>query len=140
MTEPISGKISVSQSMSPIIKPASFQSPQTSGKITPGQDSLKIEKEGDTLVLHEFEGESPSPTGGMGEREINEAVKKANSSLEGLSSSLSFIQDEKTGKTITKLVDKESGNIIRQFPSKEMLEIARSLSETKNGIFLSEKV
>ena len=71
---------------------------------------------------------------------VDDAIKKANASLDGLSSSLSFSRDDKSGKTITKLIDKESGETIRQFPSKEMIEIARSLGEAKNGIFISEKV
>lgn len=52
--------------------------------------------------------------------------------------SLAFSVDASSGKTIVKISDKQTGEIIRQIPSEEMLEIARSLDKMQ-GMLLQQK-
>lgn len=52
--------------------------------------------------------------------------------------SLEFSIDDDTGKTIVRVTDAETGEMIRQIPSKELLEIARSLDRMQ-GLMLKEK-
>ena len=42
--------------------------------------------------------------------------------------SLAFSIDDESGKTIARVTDAQTGEMIRQIPSKELLEIARSLA------------
>lgn len=53
--------------------------------------------------------------------------------------SLLFSVDDATGKTIVKVTDAVTGEMIRQIPSEEMLEIARSLDKMQ-GMLLHQKV
>lgn len=53
--------------------------------------------------------------------------------------SLAFSIDESTGKTIVTISDAETGEMIRQIPPEEMLEIARSLDKMQ-GMLLREQV
>ncbi|MBU0752786.1 MAG: flagellar protein FlaG [Gammaproteobacteria bacterium] len=52
--------------------------------------------------------------------------------------SLQFSIDDDTGKTIVRVSDAQTGEMIRQIPSKELLEIARSLDRMQ-GLLLHQK-
>lgn len=72
-----------------------------------------------------------------------EQVKRAVESMKQLAetaapNSLQFSIDDDTGKTIVRVSDAQTGEIIRQIPSKELLEIARSLDKMQ-GMLLRQK-
>jgi flagellar protein FlaG len=52
--------------------------------------------------------------------------------------SLAFAVDSSTGKTIVRITDVQTGEMIRQIPSEEMLEIARSLDKLQ-GVLLNKQ-
>jgi flagellar protein FlaG len=58
---------------------------------------------------------------------VKEAVKAANDAVKAIKSELDFRVDEDTGKTVVRVVEKQTGTLIRQIPSEEMLEIAKAL-------------
>lgn len=66
------------------------------------------------------------------------AVEMVNQMLDPLSRSLQFSLDASTGKTVVKLVDRDTGNMLRQIPSSEMLSIGLAL-ERVQGILIREK-
>lgn len=63
-------------------------------------------------------------------REVEDAVAHVSGYVQNISRELNFSLDEELGRTIITVVDDESGEVIRQIPSEEMLEIARVLSES----------
>lgn len=72
-----------------------------------------------------------------------EQVQKAMESMKQLvetraPNSLSFSIDDATGKTVVKVSDANTGEIIRQIPSEELLDIARSLDKLQ-GMLLRDK-
>lgn len=72
-----------------------------------------------------------------------EQVRKAVETMKQLveakaPNSLSFSVDDSTGKTIVRITDAQTGEMIRQIPSEEMLEIARSLDKMQ-GMLLQEQ-
>jgi flagellar protein FlaG len=60
------------------------------------------------------------------------AVSNINDYVQNLQRSLQFTVDEVSGKDIVTVLDKETDEVIRQYPSEEVLEIARRLSEEKD--------
>lgn len=52
--------------------------------------------------------------------------------------SLSFSVDDSTGKTVVKVSDAQTGEMIRQIPSEELLEIARSLDKLQGMLLRQE--
>jgi flagellar protein FlaG len=52
--------------------------------------------------------------------------------------SVSFELDGETGKPIVRIVDPDSGKVIRQLPTQEMLEIARALGRIE-GLMIRVK-
>jgi len=65
---------------------------------------------------------------------INLAMRQSNQNLE-------FSVDAGTKKAIVKMTDTETGELIRQFPSEEILAIARSIDQflQRQGLLLSQK-
>lgn len=58
------------------------------------------------------------------------AVREINESLGGQSVGVRFELDGDTDRLIVKVVDRASGELIRQIPSEEVLRIARLLGKT----------
>lgn len=70
--------------------------------------------------------------------QLQAAVKAANSALESAQSGIEFSVDRASGKTIVRIMDKQTNEIIRQLPSEEMLEIAKAIDRFE-GMLLHQK-
>jgi flagellar protein FlaG len=64
-------------------------------------------------------------------QELEEAVKQVNDFLKPINDSIQFNLDDDTGKTIVKVIDLATKDVIRQFPSEEMLSIAKAIDKMK---------
>lgn len=56
-----------------------------------------------------------------------------------LNRGLEFSVDEDSGRDVIKVIDKDSGDIVRQYPSEEVLELVASLSDAA-GMFVNVEV
>lgn len=66
--------------------------------------------------------------------------QKANESVsEYLNTGVQFEIEKGLGIVVAKLVDKNTGETIRQIPAKEMIEIAKAIKGNGSGIFLSKE-
>lgn len=63
---------------------------------------------------------------------INKAMKQSNRNLE-------FSVDASTNRQVVKLKDADTGDVIRQFPSEEMLAISRAIDQVQQGLLLKQK-
>ena len=69
---------------------------------------------------------------------LADAVKAVKDFVQPTAGNLEFTTDEETGDTVIKIVDSSSGELIRQIPSKEMLEIAKALDRLQ-GLLVRQK-
>ncbi|QOJ22760.1 MAG: flagellar protein FlaG [Gammaproteobacteria bacterium] len=69
------------------------------------------------------------------EEQINQAVQKIQGTVDNLAHNLRFSIDEDTGKTIIKVMDVHTEEVIRQIPSEEAVEIARTLDKVQGLLF-----
>jgi len=60
---------------------------------------------------------------------VDEAVRIINEHFKASNSELRFSVDEDSGRTVIKVIDKETEDTIRQIPSDEVLKFARMLEE-----------
>lgn len=83
---------------------------------------------------------SPLAAGNPAEQrqQLEAAVKAVQEFTRPMSGNLEFSMDDQTGKTIIKVVDTATNELIRQIPSEEMLEIARALDRLQ-GILVRQK-
>jgi flagellar protein FlaG len=58
--------------------------------------------------------------------------------VQNIRRNLNFSIEDDLGKTVIKVVDAETDELIRQIPSEEFLEIARALEKTKGLLMKSE--
>jgi flagellar protein FlaG len=73
------------------------------------------------------------------EEKLKDAADKANEFVSSFNQELQFSVDKDTDKMIVKVVDKQTGDVIRQIPSKEMLEIVKAL-DTIHGLIIRKKI
>lgn len=75
--------------------------------------------------------------------ELNAAVSKVADYVQSVQRNLNFWVDEASGETVVKVIDSNSDEVIRQFPSEEMLTLARRLDELSSedikGILVESK-
>jgi flagellar protein FlaG len=70
---------------------------------------------------------------------LQEAVKHLESFVSITRADISFSIDEASGVQVVKIMDRESKEVIRQFPSEEAIRIAQALDKLQ-GIFVKDKV
>lgn len=61
------------------------------------------------------------------DEQVNEAVQNINKTMQAMGQKLEFSVDEESKRTIVKVVDERTREVIRQMPSQEALEIAKAL-------------
>ncbi len=65
---------------------------------------------------------------------LNKAMKQINSDLE-----FSFSIDKDTQRTVIRVVDSKTGDMIKQYPSEEALAITRAVDKMQQGLLLRQK-
>lgn len=70
--------------------------------------------------------------------QVKAAVEHINKFVQTLSSDLKFTVDEETGIQVVKVVDTKTKDVIRQFPSEEILAIAQALDKLQ-GLIIHQK-
>lgn len=66
------------------------------------------------------------------------AIQSVNAYAQSVSTSIQFTLDQDTGRTVVKMVDTETEEVLRQFPSEEMLAISRSIDRMQ-GLLINRK-
>ena len=66
-------------------------------------------------------------------KEIDQAVKHVAGYVQNITRELNFSVDEELDRFIVTVLDQETGEIIRQIPSEEMLELARTLADAQEN-------
>ena len=72
------------------------------------------------------------------QEELRHALETLKQAVPMRASALQFSLDESSGQTIARVVDSETGEVIRQIPSKELLEIAQAIDKMQ-GMLLKQK-
>ncbi|MVW76272.1 flagellar protein FlaG [Pseudomonas xionganensis] len=70
--------------------------------------------------------------------EVEAAVATIQDFVQSVRRSLNFSLEEGSGRVVVKVTDAGSGDIIRQIPSEEALQLAENLSEVRSLLFKAE--
>ncbi|NOZ74581.1 MAG: flagellar protein FlaG [FCB group bacterium] len=70
--------------------------------------------------------------------DVKKIVKAYNSFVKNIGTKLSFVQDDASGRVVILVKDQDSGKVIRQIPSKEMLELLAKMKNLEGMIFNKE--
>ncbi len=77
---------------------------------------------------------NPAPT----VSELAQAVKKLNKALQEQAQNLEFTIDSDTNRTVIKLIDQSTNEVLRQIPSEEALAIAKALNQA-SGLLIRQQ-
>lgn len=72
-------------------------------------------------------------------RKLEEAVKGVNDFFQSARRTLQFSLHGDTGRMVAQIKDEKTGEVIRQIPAEEVLELAKRLDEL-SGLLFKEKV
>lgn len=116
-------------------------------KVTGSVGSSKPANQGNLLPLagQENAPAASAPRDSTAQQEKHSAedlqnlVNQANSFMPARNSNLKFTVAEGTDINIVRVEDTETGELIRQIPSKEMVAVAQALQESIQGTMLQEK-
>jgi flagellar protein FlaG len=78
-----------------------------------------------------------SPTAELPREQIERVVEEIGKAVAPVAQDLRFSIDQQTGKTVIRVVDSATNQVIRQIPSEEVLAIARTLDRL--GMLLHHK-
>jgi flagellar protein FlaG len=90
-------------------------------------DSAAVAKE---VAVQQVAKAAPPPT-----QDFEAVVEQLNRMMQRMNNSLQFEVDKSTGKTVVRVVDSTTNEILRQFPTEEVLAIARALESAKGALF-----
>lgn len=79
-----------------------------------------------------------SPGRKTSEFNLRDAVKRLSEFVSQTSSEINFSIDEESGINIVKVTDSKTNEVIRQFPSEEVIAIAHALDKLQ-GLFIKDK-
>jgi flagellar protein FlaG len=74
----------------------------------------------------------------VNKKELDQALARVREAFQKADSHMEFSVDPDLGRVIVKIMDGESGTVIRQIPQQEILDLAKSL-EAPTGLLLHHK-
>ena len=88
-----------------------------------------------TATASATEAESGTPAS---REDVEAAVATIQDFVQSVRRSLNFSLEEGSGRVVVKVTDAGSGDVIRQIPSEEALQLAENLSEVRSLLFKAE--
>jgi flagellar protein FlaG len=72
--------------------------------------------------------------------QLRAAVARASQQLDQSNRELAFVFDDKLGRMLVKIVDKQTNTVVRQVPSEDMLVMARALADSPpRGVLIKSR-
>jgi len=99
----------------------------------------KAEKRGEAKVSTQDKQGRASESPGMEKGKAKELVEEVQSYLEDLNIQLSFDLSEKTEEVVVRVIDRDTGEVIRQIPPENLLDLREKLKELR-GVLLDGTV
>jgi len=91
-------------------------------KVEPVQITNSLPENGKELPFQEKESHASKES-------IDNAVKEINEHVQLIQRELQFTVDEDSGRTVIKVLDSQTKELIRQIPGEDALDVAKKLSE-----------
>lgn len=108
--------------------------PDGPAKVRPGRG----ERSGGEAAIVRPDATRSSAQEPVSREELSRQVDQANADLGRLNEKLGFRVDDGTGQIVVQIVDRDSGEVVRESPPKEFLDLAARMKEMV-GLFLDEQ-
>ncbi|MDV6316974.1 flagellar protein FlaG [Idiomarina sp. HP20-50] len=97
------------------------------------QDVVTTQREQVISKVEEVKGKQRSTQQEVEPESVSEVIEKMNDSSAIRNTSLQFVFDERGDPPVVKVVDKDSGEMIRQIPSELAVKLAKALEEVADN-------
>ena len=111
------------------------QDPYVHQQRQPVSDAKPL-RDKDSVVEADIKASTPAPT--PTREQVEQAAARVTEVLRGTTSRLEIDIDPDLHKAVIKILNGESGEIIRQIPAQELLDLAKYIDEP-NGFMVSER-
>ena len=101
------------------------------------QPGIRVNDAAPAKAIADTPAPNPSPQPSI--EELNSAVAVINKAMQQSNQNLEFSVDSDTKRTVVKMVDTSTGQLIRQFPSETTLAISREIDHFQQGLLLKQK-
>ncbi|OYO30436.1 flagellar protein FlaG [Janthinobacterium sp. PC23-8] len=108
--------------------------PQQRAAVTPGSSSTAARPAEASAPDSKASGKEDAQ---LELKEVKQAVSDINKAMQFMSRQLEFSVDTDSERTIVKVIDQQTGEVIRQMPTKEALEIGKAL-EKAQGLLIKQ--
>jgi flagellar protein FlaG len=85
------------------------------------------------------EAPQPGPQAPASTAEVHAAVAALNQAMQQSGQALEFSVDGDSHRTVVRMVDTNTGELIRQYPSEATLAISRNIAEFQQGLLIEQK-
>jgi flagellar protein FlaG len=115
------------------------RAPGTAGLININNISNTIEKKASQgPVPSAKDNVHKAPQAEPGELDLSQAIAKANLALQGPKTSFRFLVHEGTQEIMVRIINEETGDVIREIPPEKILDMLAKMWELM-GLFVDEK-
>jgi len=108
--------------------------PETASTVPQEMSSATVTQQAPQSVQSAQPAQEAQPS----RQELDKAVKAVSVFVTSVNNSLQFSVDDDSGRTVVKVIDTATKEVIKQIPSKEMLAIAKALDGIK-GLLVHQK-
>lgn len=98
-------------------------------KVDAVQVANPFPERGKNLPVTDEESAENTAQSSSSEKDFNNVVRELNNHVQRIQRELEFSVDETSGRTVIKVVDLETKEVIRQIPGEEALRVAQKLNE-----------
>lgn len=110
------------------------------GKAAPvAADNLTLLKASERQEALAAESKSDSSSQPADRQQLDSAVTQLNDFVQSIQRDLRFSIDDDSGTVVVKVIDRSSGDVIRQVPQENVLKMVRDLQEFKEGQLFEAK-
>jgi len=119
---------------------------QTSVSVAPENTSKNIQQPRSVATVKSKDNADTNQVLAVKQDVIKDQIKELQQFNQKIDRSLQFKVDEELGVTIVRVIDKETEELIRQFPPEELINLSRRLKDlneqqaSNSGVLLQEKV
>jgi flagellar protein FlaG len=124
--------------LTPEFKRAS-DSTSNSGTVESAVQQVVIDKQQDTVNANEKVTEKSEVSQPLTPKQLEKVAQQLQDFVGDLNRNIEFSVDEDSGRDVIKVIDKDSGDLLKQYPSEEVLTLVSKLSDMVGG-FIDAKV
>ncbi|WP_144957762.1 flagellar protein FlaG [Pseudomonas oryzihabitans] len=116
-----------------IVKASGFAAVPTSGVNSGGSGIAAVSSSEKSAATEQ--GKTQKSSAAVKQGDVESVVSGLKSKLQNDHRNLDFSVDDSTGEVVVKVIDGESGKLVRQIPTEEVLKLSKQLDDFRSLMF-----